>query len=118
MTLLTNETGSTCPNNNVTVECIARKSQNIQWESSANIGLSSVMPSCSSDSTETRYNINGTEVISIPHSSDANRLICRLTLLSPRLPVMTPLYITCINQDFLIGANVSFEIAGLFLIMT
>ena len=116
VTLLPFEAGSTCPYN-VTVKCTARKSQNIQWGSSANIGLSSVMPRCSSTAEPQRYNINGIKVISTMHSSDADDgLICCLTLLSLS-PVMTPLYITCINLDFQVGVNISFEIAGLFIIM-
>lgn len=102
----------------MTVECIARKSQNIQWGSSANIGLSSVMPRCSSDAQPQRYNINGIEVISTMHVSNASGLICCLTLMTQRLPTMTPFYITCTKLDFQVGVNVSFEIAGSFLIMT
>ena len=117
MTLLPYEAGSTCPNNNVTIECTARKSQNIQWGSSANIGLSSVMPAprCSSDAQPQRYNISGIEVISTMHVSNASGLTCCLTLMTQRLPTMTPFYITCTNLDFQVGVNVSFEIAGLFL---
>ena len=104
----------TCPNSNVIIECTARNSHNIQWGSSNNIGLSNIMPRCSSGDESQTYNIPGIGVISSNvQISNNDGLVCTLTLPSEGLPVDTSLYITCINLDFQIGANVSFQISGL-----
>ena len=104
----------TCPNN-IIIECTARNSHNIQWGSSDNIiGLSNVMPRCSSGDESQTYNIPGIGVISSTvQVSNSDGLVCRLALPSENLPVDAPLYILCTNLDFQITANVSFEISGL-----
>ena len=109
------EAERTCPNTNViTIECIARNSHNIQWGSSNSIGLSNIMPRCSSGDESQTYDIPGIGVISsYVQVSNSDGLVCRLALPSENLPVDTPLYIACTNLDFQITANVSFEIPGL-----
>ena len=114
VTMLPFDEEETCPNNNIIIECTARNSRNIQWGSSDNIGLSNIMPRCSSGGLSQTYNISGIGVISsYVQVSNSDGLVCRLTLPSEKLPVDVPLYITCTNLDFQISANISFEIPGL-----
>ena len=118
VTRLPYEAGRACPNSNVTIECTARNSQNIQWGSSDNLGLSSIMPRprCSNGDETQTYNIGGITVILHTQVVNNDGLVCHLALLTEGLPVETPLYVTCTNLDFQISANVSFEISGLYLI--